>query len=390
MKKYSFLSLLFLFLPLVFSCENNRIPPGFSMDTTRNDVVFQNTVRVESRQVTRIYEAVGTIRPLTESVIESQVSGQALKINVVPGVRVKTGQILIQLDTRQLNTRLEQAKQGLAYANNTLSQAQKAIDEARAGQDQANAAYVRTKTLYEKEVVTSQQMEIDRASFLQAKARHEKSREGFQAAKSNIRQAKEVVKEAEISLGYASIKAPAPGLVVERLIDPGDQAVPGKPLLIVQTSGSLRLEARIREGLIRKIIQGNPYEVGIETLATNVVATIEEIAPYADPSTRTFLVKAALPDIPGIYPGMFGRLLIPVKTEETLLIPEAAVIRVGHLEMVNIKLSNDQIKKSSAKTDSNTQDHKISYRSVYIKTGKKFGPNIEVLSGLTGTETLGY
>jgi len=327
MKKTSFLGLLFLFWPLVFSCENNSIPPGFSTDTTQNEIPVQHTVRVESRQITQIYKAVGTIRPLTESVIESQVSGQILKVNVVPGARVETGQVLVLLDTRQLNTRLEQAKQGLAFANNTLNQTQRSIDEAKAGQDQASAAYLRTKTLFEKQVVTSQQMEIDRAAFLQAKARYEKNLDAFQAAKSSLRQAKAVVKEARIGLGYASIKAPAPGLVVERLIDPGDQAVPGKPLLIVQTSGSLRLEARVREGLIRKIIQGNRYDVGIETLETNVPATIEEIAPYADPETRTFLVKAALPDTPGIYPGMFGRLLIPVKTEETLLIPNAAVIR---------------------------------------------------------------
>ncbi|MBU0970192.1 MAG: efflux RND transporter periplasmic adaptor subunit [Proteobacteria bacterium] len=376
MKKYPFLSLLFLFLPLVFSCENNTIPPGFSMDTTQNDILVQHTTGVESRQITQIYEAVGTIRPLTETIIESQVSSQVLKINVVPGARVEAGQVLVLLDTRQLNTRLEQAKQGLAYANNTLSQAQKAIDEAKAGQDQTSFAYQRTKTLFEKEVVTSQQMEIDRAAFLQAKARYEKSREGDQAARSNIRQATEVVKEAMIGLGYASIKAPASGVVVERLIDPGDQAVPGKPLLIVQTSGSLRLEARVREGLIGKIIHGNPYEVGIETLETNVTATIEEIAPYADPSTRTFLVKAALPDTPGLYPGMFGRLLIPVKTQATLLIPKEAVIQVGHLEMVNVHTPDDNNKKR--------------YRSVYIKTGKTIGQKIEVLSGLTGTETLGY
>lgn len=376
MKKYPFLSLLFLFLPLVFSCENNTIPPGFSMDTTQNEILVQHTTGVESRQVTQIYEAVGTIRPLTETIIESQISSQILKINVVPGARVEATQVLVLLDTRQLNTRLEQSKQGLAYAKNTLSQAKRAIDEAKAGQDQASAAYLRTKTLFEKEVVTSQQMEIDRAAFLQAKARYEKSREGVQAARSNIRQATEVVKEARIGLGYASIKAPASGVVVERLIDPGDQAIPGKPLLIVQTSGSLRLEARVREGLIGKIIHGNPYEVGIETLKTNVTATIEEIAPYADPSTRTFLVKAALPDTPGIYPGMFGRLLIPVKTQATLLIPKEAVIRVGHLEMVNVQAPDDKNKKS--------------YRSVYIKTGKVIGQKIEVLSGLTGTETLGY
>ncbi|MCP4720227.1 MAG: efflux RND transporter periplasmic adaptor subunit, partial [Desulfobacteraceae bacterium] len=352
-----------------------------------------HTARVESRQITQIYEAVGTIRPLTESIIESQVSGQALKINVVPGARVEAGQVLVELDQRQLSTRLEQAKQGLDYANNTQSQAQKAIDEAKAGQDQANAAYMRTKTLYEKEVVTSQQLEIDRAVFLQAKARYEKSREAFQAAKSNIRHAKEVIKEARIGLGYTSIKAPAPGVVMERLIDPGDQAMPGKPLLIVQTSGSLRLEARVREGLIGKIIQGNTYEVGIETLETNVVATIEEITPYADPQTRTFLVKAALPDTPGIYPGMFGRLLIPVKTETTLLIPEAAVIRVGHLDMVNIKSQNDRNKNDwnkNGQTKKAQENQDTQYHSVYIKTGKSFGPKIEVLSGLTGTETLGY
>ncbi len=322
-----------------------------------------------------MYEAVGTIRPLTESVIESQVSGQVLKINVVPGTKVKTGQVLVLLDARQLSTRHRQAKEGVALAKDTLNQALKARDEARAGQDQANAAYLRTKTLFEKDVVSSQQLEIDRAGFLQAKARLEKSSEAVKAAQSNIRHAMEVVKEGEIALGYASIKASAPGVVVERLIDPGDQAMPGKPLLVVQTSGSLRLEARIREGLIQKIIQGNTYGVKIETLATEVKAIIEEIVPYADPQTRTFLVKAALPDLPGIYPGMFGRLLIPVNKEKTLLIPEEAVTRVGQLEMVNIKIQNNETSR---------------YKSVFIKTGKIFGSKIEVLSGLTGKEILGY
>ncbi|MCK5835667.1 MAG: efflux RND transporter periplasmic adaptor subunit [Desulfobacula sp.] len=373
-KKFSFL--LCVFLTLVFSCENNSIPPGFSKDTIQNNIQVHNTVKVEVRQVTQIYEAVGTIRPLTESVIESRVSGQVLKINVVPGARVKTGQILVLLDARQLNTRHKQSKEGLAYAKNNLNQALRAMDEARAGQNQANAAYLRTKTLFEKDVVSSQQLEIDRAGFLQAKARLEKNKEAVKAAKSNIRHAMEVVKEGEIALGYASIKASAPGVVVERLIDPGDQAMPGKPLLVVQTSGSLRLEARIREGLIQKIIQGNPYGVKIETLEKEVNAIIEEIVPYADPQTRTFLVKAALPETPGIYPGMFGRLLIPVNKEETLLIPKEAVTRVGQLEMVNIKFENN--------------DNSSQYKSVFIKTGKTFGSKIEVLSGLTGKETLGY
>ncbi len=369
MKKFIFSILLSV---LIFSCDADTIPPGNTKNSTSAPPLFLNTVEVQKKQITRTHAAVGTIRPLTETRIESQVSGQVLKVTVVPGARVAPRQVLAVLDSRQLVARMDQAKEGLAYAKNALNQAKKARDEARAGMDQSQAAYLRTKTLFDKEVVPSQQLEIDQAGYLQAKARFERSKEGVRAAQTGIRQAQEVINEAQISLGYASIVSPAAGVVVERLMDPGDQAVPGKPLLIIQTSGSLRLEAHIREGLIQKVIQGKTYGVEIQTLGHIVDATIEEIAPYADPETRTFLVKAALPNTPGIYPGMFGRLLIPVKQEDALLIPEAAITRVGQLEMVNVQSQENQ------------------YTSVYIKTGKQFGPKIEVLSGLNGTETLGY
>ncbi|HCY84672.1 MAG TPA: efflux RND transporter periplasmic adaptor subunit, partial [Desulfobacteraceae bacterium] len=221
---------------------------------------------------------------------------------------------------------------------------------------------------------------IDRAGSLQAKARVERAEEGVQAARTAIRQAREVVREAQIALGYAGISSPADGVVVARLVDPGDLAVPGKPLLTVQTSGALRLEARVREGLIRKVIQGQTYPVEIQTLGHTLEATIEEIVPYADPETRTFLVKAALPETVGVFPGMFGRLLVPAAREEALLIPEAALVRVGQLEMVNV-MTGDKGK----------------YHSVYVKTGrvlKEKDPaapaKIEVLAGLDGSETLGY
>ncbi len=355
-----------------FSCDTDTIPPGQSSQEAAFPDAVQHTVRVEKQNIARTHAAVGTIRPLTETRIESQVTGQVLKVNVVPSSRVTPGQILITLDSRQLSVRLDQAKEGLAYAKNSLNQARKARDEAQAGRDQAHAAHLRTKTLFDKDVVPSQKLEIDRAGYLQAKARLERAREGVAGADTSIRQAVEVVKEAQIAMDYAGIRSPAAGVVVERLIDPGDQALPGKTLLVIQTSGALRLEARVREGLISKIIQGKAYGVEIQNLGQTLEATIEEIVPYADPQTRTFLVKAALPDTPGVYPGMFGRLLIPSKEEETLLIPQAALIRVGQLEMVKV------------------QGPDMGFESVYVKTGRKFGGKIEVLSGLNAADTVGY
>lgn len=372
MKKKAFFLCLSLIVSLFFACENDKIQPGFSATDTRKPG-FQpdHTALVEKGEITQMYEAVGTIRPLTESIIESQVSAQVLKVFCIPGNTVEKGQTLILLDARRLTTQLKQAKEGLIVAKNNLGQTYKSMDEARADLDQAEAAYERTKKLFESGIVTSQKLEIDKSGFLQAKARKERS-EGLElSAKAAIRQAEEIVKEAQIALDYSEITAPATGVVAQRMIDPGDLAVPGKPLLIVQTSGALRLEANVREGLISRVRLGEAYSVRIETLGKTLSSQIDEILPYADPATRTFLVKAYLPDTPGLYPGMFGRLLIPVAKDQTLLIPQEAVMIVGQLEQVLVKKEAD-------------------WESVYIRTGKKWGDKIEVLSGLTGNETIGY
>jgi multidrug efflux pump subunit AcrA (membrane-fusion protein) len=62
-----------------------------------------------------------------------------------------------------------------------------------------------------------------------------------------------------------------------------------------------------------------------------------EIVPAADPTTRSFMVKVDLPETEGLYPGMFGRLLVPVGKISVVWIPGRALERVGQLEMVRVK-----------------------------------------------------
>ena len=127
----------------------------------------------------------------------------------------------------------------------------------------------------------------------------------------------------------------------------------------------------MREGLISQVVLGREYSVKIDTIDKIISSSIEEIVPYADPATRTFQVKALLPVMSGVYPGMFGRLLIPVKKENTLLIPKAALIKVGQLEQVYVKKGD-------------------AWQRVYIKTGRVYGEKVEVLAGLMADETIGY
>jgi RND family efflux transporter MFP subunit len=370
--KYVALTLCFLTGLLIASCQNDTISPGFTQDTTQPANRFNHTADVSLRQISRTHEAVGTIRPLTESVIESRISSQVMEVLVSPGDRVVKDQPLVALDDRQVTARVNQATEERTLAENRLTQAQKGVDEASAGLEQAKAAFERSQILFEKHIVPSQKLEADKAGFLTARARLEKMQSAVTAARTDIRRAEQVVAEAQISLAYTKILAPETGIVVQRLVDPGDQAIPGRALLKIQTSGFLQLEAHVREGLIHHIVKDKAFDVKIQTLNRTVSAVIREITPYADPDTRTFQVKASLSEDPGIYPGMFGRLIIPVGQETVPVIPEQAVIRVGQLEMVHVKTADDR------------------FRSVYVKTGKSLGNEVEVLAGLDGTETLGW
>ena len=358
-----------LMLFSIVSCGDNSIPPG-KTDTAATSPP-PHTAPVTAVEIPRYHEAVGTIRPLTESVMESRMAAQILKVAVAPGDPVTRGHLLVELDSRSAKASLAKAREGEGAARNALNQALKAVDEARAGRDQARAELDRTQSLFDKQVVPSQKLDLDQAAFLQAKARTEQALRAVDVARSRLAQAGEAVKEAQIQLEYTRITAPADGVVIQRHVDPGDQALPGKPLLTLQTSGALRLEAQVREGLMKHIRKGQRYPVTIQTAQRRVEAVVEEVVPYADPRTRTFVVKAALPQTPGVYPGMFGRLRIPAGTRNTLVIPAEAVTRVGQLETVRVK------------TDTG-------FSRVHITTGKVLQSQIEILSGLTRADVVGW
>ncbi|MDM8540422.1 efflux RND transporter periplasmic adaptor subunit [Desulfococcaceae bacterium HSG9] len=347
-------------------------PAKIANPSSANAPIPKKQAQAVKETITEWYKAVGTVRPRTETRIESLITAKVVKINVRPGSKVTKGQVLIVLDSRQPNSRLDQARQALKTAIAGKKQSQQAVIAAKAKFNQAESDYKRVQTYFKSQAATAQKLERAKSAFLQAKAEVKRAREAQTGAQSQIRQAEEVVKETRIALEYTQIKAPESGEVLKRQVEQGDLALPGKPLLILQTAGALRLEAYVREGLIKQVKQGTELKAVITTLNTTTTATVDEIIPYADPQTRTFLVKATLPPIEGLFPGMFGKLLIPVQELEVVMIPRETVRHVGQLELVAV------------------QDNNNRWRSQFIKTGKHFGDKVEVLSGLSGNETIGY
>ena len=361
------ITLLILWIAGVFN--SGVIQPGRIVPTRPAEEPALIT-KAELAVVPVLYEAVGTVRPKTETNIEAQVTGKVLSVLVRAGDKVKRNDKLIVLDSRGLQTRLESAEQGLKSAEASQRQAREVINAAKAAADTATSTWKRMKTLFDRKVATLDELDRIEGQYLQAKARLAQADDGFSAASAQVEQAAKAVEEARINLGYATITANTDGEVSKRMVEPGDIAFPGKSLMLIQTSGSLRLEALVREGVIGKVRPGVKLPVEIQALDERTVGIVEEVVPSADPSTRTFLVKIGLEPMPGLYPGMFGRLLVPLREKEVVVIPKRAVSRVGQLETVLIKSGG-------------------TWEPVFVRTGNTHDDKIEILSGLRGNETIG-
>lgn len=332
----------------------------------------ESTVVVEHAELPRLHEAVGTVKPQTDTRVEAQVTGRVNQVLVRPGDKVKAGDTLVILDARVSQTRLERSRQARQTAASLTAQGEDVLAAAKADFSKAESSYRRMKQLHDQKVITAEEVEQAESIFLQAQARLGQAREGVAAAQARGREASKVVQEAEIALDYTTITAQEDGEVARRLVEPGDLAFPGKELLTLQTGASLRLEAMVRESLIGRVRLGDELDVVVAALEGEepLPAKVDEIEPLADPVTRSFLVKARLTEVPGLYPGMFGRLLIPLGKRKSVLVPEVAVNRVGQLETVMVQSGDN-------------------WESVFVRTGAMHGDKVEILSGLSGGETLG-
>ncbi|THB64539.1 MAG: efflux RND transporter periplasmic adaptor subunit [Desulfovibrio sp.] len=331
------------------------------------------TTSAELTTIVDYYEAVGTVRPRTETVVESLVTAKVLEVRVAVGDRVSQGDVLVVLDSRELTAKRDQAVQGLEAARSARGQAEQAINAAQASFNRASADYRRMRTLYDEGAITSQEMGVAEAEYLQAEALLRQARDGLSGAQAAVDQAEKILEQAEIGLGYAEIKAHEDGEIARRDVEPGDLAVPGKQLLVMHTAGTMRFEALVREGLIDRTRPGVELEVMITALSARTPAIVEEVAPMADPRTRTFLVKVGLPPMNGLYSGMFGRLLVPMAEREAVMLDENAVQRVGQLTTVEVleSVGEDAV-----------------WRTVFVTTGQSRQGRIEILSGLAGGEVV--
>ncbi len=289
-----------------------------------------------------IEQAAGTIRAKVETVISPIITAKISTISVRAGDEVKRGEVLVELDSRELEARVGQARQAVVAAKAKLALAEKDSE--------------RLQRIYRAEPGAVSKAELDR---VQASLR---------TARAQLIGAQRQEDEAKTSLSYGTLAAPISGRIVERYADPGDTARQGEALLRMYDPDTLRLEASVRESVASKLTRGQDVTAKVDALDKAFEAVVDEIVPSADPGSRSFLVKVGLKGSSGLYPGMFGRLLIPIGQTHKIYIPSKAVTQVGQLDFVIVKTEQGPVRR-------------------YVRLGARAGADrVQVISGLAAGE----
>jgi len=270
-------------------------------------------------------EAVGTLKAASRTEISSRVLAPIEKIHVRAGQAVRSGEVLIELDSRQLETQRSQAQANLAAAE--------------AAYENAQTEYQRNQKAYAARAIPKQRLD--------------ESLRNLEVSRANLTHARQALAEAEVMLSYATITAPKAGVVVDRLAEEGDTAQPGVPLLVLYDPDSLRLEVPVMEDLASRIQVGQKLTVRIDALPPEqreVEAVVDEIVPQAQSATRSVIVKCKVPRRPGMYEGMFGRLLVPAGKRRHLCLNVDAIERIGQLEFVDVVRPDGTLERRLIKT----------------------------------------
>jgi RND family efflux transporter MFP subunit len=333
----------------------DKIEPG-TATVDRPTVSGVATMEIGLDRTVLLHEATATVTAEVESMVASRIMGPVAAIAVIEGDRVKTGQLLIVIDSEDISSKM-------AAAEAAYQEALQGLSGAEQNRMLAETTYSRFKNLYDEKALSLQ--ELDKIETQKKVASIEYAR-----MQEMVKRAGAGLAEAKVFQDYKEIKSPVDGVVTGRFIDPGTMAMPGMRLLTIEDTSRYRLEAEINESLAGQITPGLEVEVEINALKAKLQGKVSEIVPAVDPRSRTFKVFITLPPAKNLVSGLYARVKIPVGEQELILVPAESVVTKGQLTGVYVVDSN----------------RVITYR--LVRPGKEYDGNVEILAGLRPGDTI--
>jgi len=309
------------FLTLLAACNSQE-----AHKETKADPLPTVTVTVEElKELTapsRV-EVVGTLEAVERASISSRIPGQIIELPVVLGSKVQQGDLLVKMSAGEISAKVLQAEAQLSQARRNLARETKLQKQGASTEETVKSLLDTTR--------------IAEAAF----------------------------KEARTMLDYTTISAPFSGTVTKKIANIGDLASPGMVLLMIENGDELQVLAQVPESLLLSVQQGDSVPVSIPAASLAIEGVVAEVAPAANPMSRTAPVKINIPSSPDLRVGQFARIGLKGSSETTILLTNSAVLAKGQMDMVFVY-----------DTASQTAHMRL------VKTGTVYGDQVEILSGL--------
>ena len=298
------------------------------------------TATAERRSIAKTLEIAAGVHARRSAAVSARVPGVVEDVAVDEGARVRAGDVLVRLSTPDLDSRGVASRGAVAAADAALEQARRDVD--------------RVRELQSRGAATS--LERERAET------------ALRRAEGALAQARGESRATTTVAGYAAVRAPFDGLVVRRRMDPGDLATPGMPILELVDDSELHVEVDVGESVAAALQVGDAVEIRVDAAGLVLAGRIVEVVAAVDPDSRTTLVKIEPADPAGLRPGLFARVRFRLGTRDAVVVPAAAVRRVGELAIVDVLAPESRIEPR------------------WVELGGETDEAIEILTGLAPGE----
>jgi RND family efflux transporter MFP subunit len=260
------------------------------------------------RMLTRTAQVQGAMFPREQTTLASEVEGSVVAVLADFGDPVKQGQILMRINPREYQLRVDSV--------------QATLDQARARLANSQADFERLNELKRQGLISPQQFDKTSATL--------------QVDQADVESAEKALALARKKLGDTSIRAPFAGAVQKRMASLGEYVVPGKQLYEIIATDPIKLHCPIPERFVPLTKVGMPVKVTIDARpGITYSGRITRIAPALDESSRTLLVEAEVPNPDGVLkPGFFAHVTIDLGQDRALFVPLSAILRYAGVARV--------------------------------------------------------
>ena len=323
------------------ACSGNKKEKA----AANSDAAVLVTVATPSAATQQGINLSGQIEASQTASISTRIMGFITMLKVKVGDPVAKGQLLVSISSQDIIAKRRQIDAMIAEAQANVSSAQKDFD--------------RFSTLYKQQSATAK--ELDNVTLQ------------YSAAKARLEAARQMRNEVNANLGYTSLTAPFSGIVTQKLAEAGSMANPGMPILTIEQSGSYQVSASVPENVINQIHTGAEAVITIKSVDRTIKGTVVQINPSSQYTGGQYIIKVNIADADkkGLYAGMYATISIPVK-EPVAVTTNANAVMVPASSIEH----KDQLTGLYTIGSNNTALLR------WVRLGKTYGDQVEVLSGL--------